>query len=348
MINDPIQRLRALAREAKNYQIERGWTDTQLCREIGHLGSTKTFTRILDDADTLDELNIDKQLNSYEAALEHITARREKDKLAEPEYDDFGNVVNSRAAVLRAITEDSIARFVVIEGENGCGKDAVKNALLKKHQKTAIAVEANEFWRESLGVPIRAIIDKLSLVRMADEESGQPFQLPRYPAEQQEELFKELRKRKRILIINEGHHMGPRGLNLIKSIINQTPTVVIFLCIPALLRRLMTGAYDEAVQLFGNRLCERVYLPSPPKDEILLMFERRGVKWSDRETESLAAKVVEHEAPSFGNWRIVGQITRELVTLTKKNTRVTQAQFETAFTLVKSRRVQRQKERGVL
>lgn len=347
MINDPIQRLRALAREAKNYQIERGWTDTQLCREIGHLGSTKTFTRILDDADTLDELNIEKQLGSYEAAFEHIKARREKDKLAEPEYDDFANVMNSRAAVQRAMIEDSIARFVVIEGENGTGKDAVKSSLLKAHKKTALAVEATEFWRESLGVPILGIIDKLSLVRQADEESGEPFQLPRYPAQQQEELFKELRKRKRCLIINEGHHMGPRGLNLIKAVINQTPTVIVFLCIPALLRRLMTGAYDEAAQLFGNRLCERVYLSSPPQDEILLMFERRGVKFASREVENLAGKVVFSEAPHYGNWRIVCQVARELVKLSAKGA-VTQAHFETAFTLVKSRRVPRQSQRGAM
>lgn len=319
-MSDIINQLRALAREVRNYQLERDWSDTKLCKEIAHVGSSKTYKRILDETDDLEELNLETQLRNYQAAVETISALRTKDRPAEPEYEDFGNILNVRAAVGRALLEDEdcVARLVIVEGNTATGKDAVRRNLLKVWPKITVAVEATELWRDSLAVPARTIYHALNIVRQSDKETKEAARPLRYPAEFITEVIAALRERKLVLIINEAHHLGPRGLNLVKSLINQTSTIVVLMCIPALLTRLMSGSYEEAIQLTGNRLCERVYLPSPPADEILMMLERRGVKFADGLTKNTVAKSLAEDAPHFGNWRYVIQITRKLYEQSKK------------------------------
>lgn len=337
---EKLTQLRALARECQGYQLERGWSDTQMCREIAHLGSTKTYKRILDDTDALDELNLDNQLKSYTAAVEYIALRRGKDRPAEVEYEDFENVTNGRAAIARALSESSIARFIVIEGESGTGKDAVKNALLRNWGKITVSVEATELWRESLNVPLGDIINAASIRRSADE-NGEKFKLPTFPSARLELIIDEFSKRRLILLINEAHHMGPRGLNMVKTLINQTEVVPVFMCVPKLLARLITGAYEEAIQLFGNRLCERVRLNCPQPSEIMMMFERRGVEFASATDLDTAAKAVAADAPTFGNWRYVVQVTREARDGSGGRP-LTLAQFSKAATTVRSRRVTNQ------
>lgn len=319
-MTNTLNQLRALARDVRNYQLERDWSDTKLCKEIAHVGSTKTYKRILDDEDDLAELNLESQLRNYSAAVEFITALRTKDRPAEPEYEDFSNILNVRAAVGRALLEDEecVARLVIVEGNTATGKDAVRRNLLKVWPKITVAVEATELWRDSLAVPARTIYNALTIVKQADRDTREVPKPPRYPAEILAEVIGALKERRIVLIINEAHHLGPRGLNMVKTLINQTPTVIVLECIPALLTRLLSGSYEEAVQLTGNRLCERVYLSPPAADEILLMMERRGVKFADAETKNSAAKTLASESPNFGNWRYVTQVTRKLVDASRR------------------------------
>jgi hypothetical protein len=319
-MSETLIELRQLAREVNNYQLERGWSDSKLCKEIAHVGSSKTYKRILDAEDDLSELNAESQLRNYRAAVETIRALRSKDRPSEPEYEDFSNIMNARAAVQRALMEeeDCVSRLVIIEGNTGTGKDAVRKNLQKNWSKIVVAVEATELWRDSLAVPAKAIHAAINIVRQADRDTKELPTPPRYPAEVLAEIIEALRARKLVLLINEAHHLGPRGLNMIKTIINQSPTVVVLECIPALLTRLLSSSYEEAVQLTGNRLCERVYLSSPPPQEIDMMLERRGVKFADLEVRNTAAKTMAGEAPQFGNWRYVTQVARKLYEATRK------------------------------
>lgn len=336
-----IKELRQLAGDAQTYQLEREWSDAKICKEIAQLGSTKTYKRILDETDSLDEMNVETQLKNYRAAADMIKVLRTKDRAPEPEYEDFTNVTESLSAVASAIAEESISRFVVIEGENGTGKDAVKNALLKRWPNIIVAVEANELWRESNNIPLADIINALDIRRKKDEDSGQKFIMPHYPAARLELILEELQKRKLILLINEMHHMGPRGLNMLKTLINRTPVVPVGLCIPKLLARLVGSAYEEAVQLFGNRLCQRVRLPAPPAGEILLLCERRGVEFMDSATANAAAKVLATESPSMGNWALVKMVVRECRKVANGKP-ISLAQFSNAFTAAKAKRVSQQ------
>lgn len=305
-------KLRDLARDIQTFQTERGWSDARLCKEISQVGSSKTYKRILDPEDELDDLNVENQLRNYQAAAEMVRILAARDHAPEPEYQEFDNIKLSLGAVARALKEDSIRRFVVIEGENGTGKDAVKNAILARLGAMTTMVEATELWKESAAIPLLDIIQSLDIRRRTDEDSGEKFRIPVYPQARLELILAELAKRKTILLVNEAHHMGPRCINLIKTIINRTPTVVVFLCIPSLLSRLIKSSYEECIQLFGNRLCERVRLKNPPADEILTLLDKRGVKFTDAKAENEIARAISEAAPQFGNWSFVIRMCREL------------------------------------
>jgi hypothetical protein len=329
--------LRQLAAQVRAYQSERGWSDSKLCKEIASVGSSKTYKRILDDKDELDELNVENQLRNYQSAAEIIAALRKKDRPAEIEYDDFTNIESSEAAVRRAIQEDEecVARLVIISGPTATGKDAVKRHLLNKFPNNTLAVEATDLWKSSPTTSHLALYKACGCGR----ESAAETQTPRMISELLAAIVDRLKSRKLILLINEGHHLGLPGLNMVKTIINLTPTVVVLICIPALLTRLLGNNYEEAIQLTGNRLAERVTLPTPPSEEILLMMERRGVKFDAVETKNSAAKVLEDESPMYGNWRMVSQVTRKLF-LATKHAPVTPAVLSRAIAEVKNMRTQ--------
>jgi Cdc6-like AAA superfamily ATPase len=342
MHNPETIKLRALAAEVKNYQTERGWSDARLCKEIASVGSSKTYKRILDPLDDLDQLSIENQLRNYQSAVEIVQSRRQKDRPAELEYEDFANCKNAYAAVMRASLEDqeNVARLVIIEGATSTGKDCVKRFLLKKFPANAVEIEATELWK-SPTTPLLTIHAALTIVKQKDKETGELPKPPRHPREILDVIINELKERKLILIINEAHHMGVPGLNIVKTIINMTPTVVVFVCIPALLTRLLGRNYEEAVQLTGNRLCERVFLSAPPKDEILLMLDRRGVKFDDIETRNDAVNRIAADAPAFGNWRFVSQIVRKLY---EKKADASRANVTTAINAVKEMRTRIMKQ----
>ena len=338
-----ITKLRALAQEVRNYQLERGWSDTKLCKEIASVGSSKTYKRILDAADELDELNVENQLKNYQSAVEIITSFRQKDHPAEPEYTDFANVQSAEIAVRRAMQEDEecVARLVIVEGHTSTGKDAVRRHLLNKFPNNTVTVEANDLWKNSPTPSHTALYEALNIVRQGDKNQKPP----RHPSGLLTEIIAALKERKLILIINEAHHLGIPGLNMVKTILNATPTIVVLECIPVLLTRLLGSNYEEAIQLTGNRLCERVLLPCPPSDEILLMLDRRAVKFENVEIRNAAAKQLEADAPTYGNWRYVIQVTRKLYEAGKKSP-VTQAVVSKAMAEVKSMRTRiiKQKE----
>ena len=52
--------------------------------KVSQVGSTKTYKRILDATDPLDELNIEKQITNYEAAISYIAILRSSDRPAVP------------------------------------------------------------------------------------------------------------------------------------------------------------------------------------------------------------------------------------------------------------------------
>ena len=77
------------------------------------------------------------------------------------------------------------------------------------------------------------------------------------------------------------------------------------------IERLVKKSFEEAKQLFGNRLSSQVILRGPAKDEIASFLERRCLTFDRPETANLAAAIIETESVRLGNWRFVTRIARQ-------------------------------------
>jgi hypothetical protein len=341
----PSAQLLAIARQILAWQTESGLSDAAICRKIPQIGSSKTYKKILNE--DFAQIDVTKQLANYQAATAYLAILQTK-LPPEPEYDTFSNIQNSCFAVAGAMIEPSIARLVVIEGENGTGKDAVKNALLKLYPEVAVYVEAHELWHDrndpasARSAAVTEILQAVNPIRRAtrseSDGAARRTEIPRGAAAKLRLVIEELNHTKTLLIINEAHHMGPSMLNITKTIINQTPTVIAIECIPKLLSKLVNTNYEEASQLFGNRLFEHVRLQSPPAEEIIELFDQRGIKFDSPDTSANAAQILAGEAAQFGNWRYVTQVYRECWKTHAE--KITSKQFDQARAIAIRRRIQ--------
>lgn len=303
---ESIIELRDIAQKALVFQQSRKWSDAEIVKQFSGLGSTKTYKRILDLEDDLNELNIEAQLIKYRGAESQINKLIAEERGEEIEYTDFQNIEMALGAVSSAACEKSSNdRFVCIEGENGTGKDAILNAIVNQYtRKVVVSVEATELWREGNHSTPGDILAAFGVKN-----------IPHMPALRWEAVHAEFARNHKILVVNEAHHMGWRQLNNFKSIINKTQNttwaVVVFLCVPALIGRLKSKNYEEAKQLFGNRLKAAIRLQPPTTKEATLLMARRGVTFKTDADAARAAAALVVEAPEYGNWRHICRVIRE-------------------------------------
>jgi hypothetical protein len=337
---DQLTELRALAQQVRAYQIDRGWSDADLLRKVSHIGSAKPYRRILNERDDLaDGMDIDAMLQRFREAIILIDSLRSTDGAVELEYPTFRNITNSKRAIHRALQETGIRRLVVIQGESGTGKDAVMRHCVSNWSNVAFALHATESWRHSVDAPYRALLATVGVNR---ENKGEEFQVSQRPFINEQEIIRRLNARRYVLFFNETHHMGPRGINMLKDIITLTETVVVILTVPTLIRRIEREYYEEARQLFGNRLKERVTLETPAADEIHHLLKDRGAKFADVKSLNLALAQLVEMAPEYGNWSFVVEVARELV---KSSAVAPLAEKEVArcLTIIRNRKIGRSK-----
>jgi glycine/D-amino acid oxidase-like deaminating enzyme len=136
----------------------------------------------------------------------------------------------------------SVAYFLA---PHGSGKTRLARELKVMHD--GILVEASEPWRGSY---YAALCDIGAAAGLTEAELGKGV------ASAQRAVLRRLRANRRVLIIDEGEYFGPAATNLLKLILNQTPTVVVLLTLPILFERWEKTAWAEAPQLI--RRCEAV------------------------------------------------------------------------------------------
>ena len=61
------------------------------------------------------------------------------------------------------------------------------------------------------------------------------------------------------MAVHNRHHLGPRPLNLIKTILNKTQTVIVLSAMDTLFRRLEMNAFEEAILTVPTGDGERRY-----------------------------------------------------------------------------------------
>lgn len=288
--------LRELAAHIRAWQEARGLSDSAMLRRFLGLGSTKTYTRLL-KGDT-EQLDVERQLENYRAVWTLIESIGDADEKGEDVYDDLSGVASLRRALLEVFQESGNARFVLVEGDTGSGKTMGAKLLMAKYGQRLLFVELAPVFGDSphhfLGLILAALGHK---------------DLAYNPAERFTKVVSEFTLTRRCLVIDELHHAGPRILNTIKTLINQTPGEVVGLAMPTLWAKLERGAaYEECRQLTGNRLAERVKLAPINKGDLQKFVGRRLPGLNG--TTGQAVALLEQHAKSRGNLAFVRKVCR--------------------------------------
>jgi type II secretory pathway predicted ATPase ExeA len=285
-----------IARQIRDWQIARNMTDTRLCADHD-IGSPKTFRALADG--NPGEYDADRWLPKYRAAWNLIqTASEGPDRLQV--FDDIGPAIRLRAAFADAMRETGSDRLIIVEGNPGDGKTTAVTALVSRYGSRIIQAEAAETWRDSINAMLADLLLALGVQNPPVSAAGRL-----------DKLIDTLRSRRVCLVIDEAHHMGPRGLNMVKTIINRTPGEIIMIGLPVLLKRLEMAAYQEARQLTLNRLCERITLQSADKEDTAILLERLGglaVAVAREAAPRLAAMAVGH-----GSLKFVARVCRRIL-----------------------------------
>jgi len=251
-----------VAGRVRGWQEERGLSDTQMLREYPGLGSTKTYTRLI--AGDAEDLDAARWLKDYQAVWSLIQLLAEAQAENDDVYSDLTTVLDVRQAVAQAMKERGNNRLVLIQGPSGSGKTTAARMLQGKYGARIVICEANEIWKENANAMLGGILRALGVKQ------------PPIPVAAKFELaVARLNDSRVCLVIDEAHHLGPRTLNLVKSLLNQTPGEFLLLAMGTLWNRLETQAYAEARQLTQNRLSERIRFDGVELADVEKMLERR-------------------------------------------------------------------------
>lgn len=298
-LSEQQSRIQGIAKEIAEYQAQRGLSDAAICKMFAGLGSTKTFKRILEG--NFEQLDPDRQEHNYTSVAALIAADRASGRIEEPDYEDMRHVVAASLAVGDAIRAKDNGRLVILEGGIGAGKTTVMRCVQAKWPNTVTCLEADVTWTPSLHVTLTEILRGLLPIETAQRSSGDALR----------KVLEILAQRRRVVWIDEGHHLGLLGLHVVKTLINRSPTVIVIAAIPTLLRRLEQSQFEEARQLTLNRLSERVIIPPPAAAEIGTFLTRRAIKLEEKAARS-GPELLAQSAATRGNWKFVNLVARRL------------------------------------
>lgn len=324
------EELKALATRIRAWQEARKFSTAEMIRKCPGLGSDKTFGRIL-KGDT-EQMDIERQLASYRAVAAVIESITGRDNADEETYKDLTPVLLLRRALLDILTEKSVARVILLEGDSGLGKTTALNMLQREYGQRLLVVEARTSWADRPMQLYGAILEELGV-------KNQPMSC----AGREAMLIRALRASRTALAIDEAHDLGRNSLASLKTLINQTPSEVILLAWPSLWRKLESVAYSEVKQLLGNRLAERILLGQLREGDVKKVLERR---LGGEAVESAVVREVTAAAKSRGNMQFVRQVCRRAQEGTKAGEEITPADVIVAVDAQKRRRGDHEEREG--
>ncbi len=279
----------------RDWQQAKSISDAALCKKYTGLGSTKTFKRILDN--DLKELDLEKQLTNYRTVWALIESLGDEDGEDEEFYSDLTPAVHLSRVLLETMRERGIARFILMLGDTGTGKSSARRVMMEKYGQRLLWIEASVVWNDSPMAMLGAILIALGVK-----------DAPYNQVERLDKVVTRLKESRICLFIDEGHHMGPRCLNLIKTLINQTPGEFAVQAKETLWRKLELASYEEAKQLTRNRLAERIYIDGIRESDIRKLLERR-LNWQNGDMKS-AVRLIADRAAKHGNLAFAREVIK--------------------------------------
>jgi hypothetical protein len=259
----PTVELKEIAAQIRDFQVAQGINDSDMLRHFAGLGSTKTYKLILEGA--TGGLNEDRWLLDYAAVLAQIEALAAGQTETEPLFDDLNGPTKLRSAFVDTMKETGNDRLIIIEGPSGAGKTKALLLLAAKFGAARVKIiQANETWKDSPRAMLAAIAAALDIAA-----------LPVSTAELLNKVTAVLREGRVCLAVDEAQHLGPRTLNIVKTLINETPGEIVLAALNTLWRKLELAAYEECRQLTRNRMAARINLAELSEKDVAKLLGRQ-------------------------------------------------------------------------
>ncbi len=289
--------LMELATVMSDYATRKGIGIAKLVKEYPGLGSEKTFRDM--KAGKTAGYDVDAQLANYRAAAALIQALTGEGS-AEEQYDNLPGVDAVRLAAVGAMKSWGTDRVVFVDGESGCGKTTSARILCGKYGKRVLMIEANCMWNDSPAALLGDLLVELG-------ELTPPFR----GVSRLSRVMELLKVSRRCIIIDEAHHMGPKCLNVIKTLVNRTPGEFVLIGIPEMWAKLYKAAFSEARQLSTNRISARVKLGLDVKD--VEGYLKNIFPEAEKAELHAAAKMIRPAAQNNGALAFVRDVSKQLI-----------------------------------
>jgi hypothetical protein len=220
------------------------------------------------------------------------------------DFTPMQTVLDRIGILLEEPTGSNQNRLVMYLAPSGGGKTTLARETAARHG--GIVVEGRESWRGTYGKSNgynNACLDICRAIGVTETD------IDRNPRLAEAALIKFLKARKIVLVIDEGEYFGPQTLNLIKLILNQTPTIVLLLAIPELWDRVQKKGYVEAQQIMRRTdHVERLEHIHPPEVERFLTATGVNLNGSAKRSSEIVAK----HANEFGRFDLIKRVAQRL------------------------------------
>ena len=272
------------------YAKRRGIGVKKLVAEFPALGGRTTYFDMC--AGKFEGYNLENHLANYRQVAQYVAeGAGNEERYALPAVEQIENA-------LKGVMQTwGLDRVTFVDGESGTGKTTAAKMLCAKYGSRVMFVEATEVWADSPRAFLREILRAFGVLTL--------------PASTLDALDRVLELQgvtRRCLIVDEAHHLGPRCLNVLKTLVNKSPGEFCLIGIPSMWAKLHKQAYTEARQLSTNRMSERVAVVLDERAVAAYLknvFPDAGV----RETNT-AAKIIRPAATQHGNMAFVRDVCR--------------------------------------
>lgn len=296
------QELVELGHRIRDFQKAKSWSDNAMVKKFSGLGSTKTFTRVINN--DLHELDLEKQLTNYRAVWAVIESVGDGDETNEDLCTDLTAVRQLQRAVLEVFKQNGLARFILVEGDTGTGKSSARRLLIERYGQRILWIEAADIWNDNPNAMLGELLRALGVK-----------EIPTLATDRLRKILDRLTETRVCIFIDEFHHLGPRCLNTVKTLINQSPCEFVGLAMKTLMKRIERDAYEECRQLTGNRLAERITLEVRESDIVKIITKRVQAPAAADLKQIL--RMLTDRASKYGNLAFVRDVCTRVIELSE-------------------------------
>ena len=279
------------------YAVRRGIGLRKLVAEFPALGSVSTFSDM--KAGKTDKYDLPAQIANYRAVAQYVA-----EGAGHEERYPLQAVAVIEGAVKKVMRSWGLDRVVVVDGESGMGKTTAVEMLCAKYGSRLMLLETTEVWDDNPRALLWVILKAFGVLTP-----------PASKVDALDRVLEHLSVSRKCLVIDEAHHLGPRCMNVVKTLVNQSPGEFCLLGIPSVWAKMFKQAYIEARQLFTNRLSERVTLvldDGAVGEYVKFVFADAAAAEVKK-----AAQLIRPAAMQHGNMAFVRDVCREMEELTQ-------------------------------